>query len=69
MNGHGAILLAILTLAAAAGAEALHATAPAWRAITSVDWVPDRWTTPPICNGVELTIGCVQSADVPLDRN
>jgi hypothetical protein len=68
MNGHGAILLAILTLAAAAGAEALHATAPAWPAVTSVNWAPDHWTTPPICNGVELTIGCVQAADIPADK-
>ena len=68
MNAHGAILLAILTLAAAAGAEALHATAPAWRTITSVNWAPDQWTTPPICTGVELTIGCVQPADVPIDQ-
>jgi hypothetical protein len=68
MNGHGAILLAILTLAAAAGVEATHATAPAWRALTSVNWLPDRWTTPPICAGVELTIGCVQPGDVPIDQ-
>jgi hypothetical protein len=69
MNAHGAILLAILTLAAAAGAEALHATAPAWRTVTSVNWLPDRWTTPPICSGVELVIGCVQPGDVPADKS
>jgi hypothetical protein len=59
--------LAILTLAAAAGAEALHVTAPARRTITSANWLPDRWTVPPICNGVELMIGCVQPGDVPAD--
>jgi hypothetical protein len=69
MNAHGAILLAILTLAATAGAEALHVTAPAWRAVTSVNWLPDQWTTPPICSGVELVIGCVQPGDVPADKS
>src|ERR1700738_3506285 len=59
MNAHGAILLAILTLAAAAGADALHATAPAWRTVSSVNWLPDRWTTPPICSGGALVVGCV----------
>ena len=69
MNAHGAILLAILALAAAAGAEALHATAPAWRTVSSVNWLPDRWTTPPICSGVELVIGCVPPGDVPAEQS
>jgi hypothetical protein len=69
MNAHGAILLAILALAAAAGAEALHATAPVWRTVSSVNWLPDRWTTPPICSGVELLIGCVPPGDVPTEQS
>jgi len=69
MNAHGAILLAILTLAVAAGAKALHATAPAWRTVSSVNWLPDRWTTPPICSGVELVIGCVPPGDVPAEQS
>jgi len=69
MNAHGAILLAILALAAAAGAEALQATAPAWRTVSSVNWLPDRWTTPPICSGVELVIGCVPPGDVPAEQS
>jgi hypothetical protein len=68
MNAHGVIFLAILTLAAAAGAEALHATAPAWRAVTSVNWLPDQWTTPPVCSGVELVVGCVSPGDLPASR-
>jgi hypothetical protein len=64
MNAHAAILLATLILAAAAAAEALHATAPVWRAVTSVDWLPDEWTTPPICTGVELNVGCMPVGDV-----
>src|SRR5260370_40586415 len=67
MNAHGAILLAILTLAAAAGAEALHATAPAWRTVSSVNWLPDRRPTPPICTCVALVIGCVLPAAVPTE--
>jgi len=69
MNAHGAILLVILTLAVAAGAKALHATAPAWRTVSSVNWLPDRWTTPPICSGVELVIGCVPPGDVPAEQS
>ena len=69
MNAQAAILLATLTLAAAAGAEALHATAPVWRAVTSVDWLPDEWTNPPICSGVELNVGCVPLGDVLTDKN
>ena len=69
MNAHGAILLAILTLAVAAEAKALHATAPAWRTVSSVNWLPDRWTTPPICSGVELVIGCVPPGDVPAEQS
>ena len=64
MNAQAAILLATLTLAAAAGAEALHATAPVWRAVTSVNWLPDDWTNPPICSGVELNVGCMPLEDV-----
>jgi hypothetical protein len=63
MNGHGAILLALFALAAAAGAEALHATEPAWRSVVAADWTHARWTHPPICTGVELNVGCVPVED------
>ena len=69
MNGHGAILLANPHPCRGRRRGSADATAPAWHAITSVNWAPDRWTTPPICNGIELTIGCVQAADVPADKD
>jgi hypothetical protein len=65
MNGTGAILLAVLALAAVAGAEAVHDTLPAWQRVASADWLPERWTNPPICSNVELTVGCVAISDVP----
>ena len=65
MNGHGAILLAIVALAAAAGAEALHATEPAWRGVIAADWAHSQWTYPPVCTGVELLVGCVPADGIP----
>ena len=67
MNGTGAILLAVVALAAVAGAEAVHATLPTWQRAASVDWLPERWSNPPICSNVELTVGCVAIGDVPAD--
>ena len=68
MNGHGAILLAIVALVAAGGAEALRATEPAWRGVVAADWAHSQWTYPPICTGVELTVGCVPADEVPAAR-
>ena len=69
MNAYGVILLATLILAVAAGAEALHATAPAWRSVAAANWLPDRWTTPPICTDIELNVGCVPLGDVAGEKD
>ena len=70
MNAYGVILLATLILAVAAGAEALHATAPAWRSRCG-GRIGCRigWTTPPICTDVELNVGCVPLGDVAGEKD